>query len=48
MKYRIVKLPMWKVCGLVEWYGYSECYVIERKVPVGMLRNQTAISRHGI
>ena len=30
-KYRIVKRPMWRVVGLVEWNGYSGCYIIEKK-----------------
>ena len=31
IKYRIVKRPMWKVVGLVEFMGHSESYVIEKK-----------------
>lgn len=31
MKYRVVKRPMWKVCGLVEFMGYTETYIIEKK-----------------
>lgn len=30
-KYRIVKRPMWKVVGVVEFMGYSETYIIEKK-----------------
>lgn len=31
MKYRIVKLPMWRVVGIQSWHGYTEAYVIEKK-----------------
>lgn len=31
MKYRIVKRPMWQVVGVVEFMGYRDCYIIEKK-----------------
>lgn len=31
IKYRIVKCPMWKVVGMVEFMGYYETYIIEKK-----------------
>ena len=30
-KYRIIKRPMWKVVGIVEFMGVSETYIIEKK-----------------